>query len=112
MPRALLAADDLKERVELQTQVQVRDAMGHVTRGWETREGDRLWAKVLPVSSRDRLTQQQRHAEVTHVVSIRFRSNVTPTNRILYRGRVLSIVSVINVEENKERLDLLCEEKQ
>jgi SPP1 family predicted phage head-tail adaptor len=47
---------------------------------------------------------------ISHRIRIRYRSGVTPVCRILFKTRYFNIVSVINIDEKKEFLELICKE--
>ncbi|KKL17335.1 hypothetical protein LCGC14_2486610 [marine sediment metagenome] len=69
-----------------------------------------VWGAVLPQSGREFYRAMQVNAEVTHLVSIRYRSDVDETNRLVVGGRTLDITSVVNVDEADEELLITCVE--
>lgn len=97
-------------RVTLQEKTQTDEAFGEET--WsDISSPNPVWAKVRPMEGSEYFQGQQIDAKVTHVVSIRYRSDVTSHQRLLHDGRVLDIQHVINENEDDEVLHLHCEEK-
>jgi SPP1 family predicted phage head-tail adaptor len=69
-------------------------------------------ASVLPQSGREFYRGSQTIAELTHVVSIRYRSGIDETMRLQLGARYLKIVSAQNVDEADEELLLFCVEQK
>jgi SPP1 family predicted phage head-tail adaptor len=69
-------------------------------------------AEVLPQSGREFYRGSQIIAELTHVVSIRYRSGVDETMRLQLGKRYLNIISAQNVEEADRELLLYCVEQK
>lgn len=68
------------------------------------------WAAIDPVSGREFYAASQSQSEVTHKIRCRYRSGLTPSMRILFGTREFRIISVINWEERRESLLLMCRE--
>lgn len=74
-----------------------------------------VWAAVdtssgREFSGREFFAAQQLNAEVTHRIRIRYRDGITPKDRVNFGGRIFRIETVINVQELKRELQLLCVE--
>ena len=69
-----------------------------------------VWARIEPLSGRERLAAQRIEDTVTHRVTIRYRSGVSARQRIAFGVRVFNIRAVLDVDERNEWLELLCEE--
>lgn len=50
------------------------------------------------------------NAEISHRVTIRYRSGLKTSWRLLYGTRALEIISIADVEEKHIELELLCKE--
>jgi len=70
-----------------------------------------VWAKIQPLRGNERYQAQQVSSALSHKIILRYLDGVKPQMRVLYGSRVFYIVSVINVEERNEMLELLCEEE-
>jgi SPP1 family predicted phage head-tail adaptor len=103
-----MSIGDLNQRITIQSQTRTSDGMGGWTETWATLAT--VWAAVWPVSAREILKAGQTSMEITHRIKIRYRAGVDPSYRILFGTRYFSIMSIINVGERGEWLELLCKE--
>jgi SPP1 family predicted phage head-tail adaptor len=104
-----LRAGQLRSWVELQTRTSTQDTEGSPTDTW--RSVDRVPARVRPLSAREYLLAAQAGETITHLVTIRYRDDVTHNARLLLDGnRALNILTATDPEELQEQLDLYCEE--
>lgn len=60
-----------------------------------------VWGSVEPLSGRELFTAQQVAARVTHKVTIRGRTELTPKDRIQHRGRAFELDYVMDREERR-----------
>lgn len=97
----------LRERVEIQRAAETRNALGEVTQTWAMY--DSRYASVMTLRSREALNAQQAGLSVTHKVRMRHVGGLKSSDRILWRGRTLHIVSVLEYEQYTVH-ELLCEE--
>jgi SPP1 family predicted phage head-tail adaptor len=98
----------LRERVTLEAPLRVPDGAGGADIGWS--EVATLWARVETrgggeVPAGERL-EARRRLEVT----IRFRADVTPAMRLVWRGAVLDIRAVADSDGRRRFLTLDCVE--
>jgi len=104
-----MRAGTLRNRVTIQEPVEgSADALGQKPVTWS--DVVEVWAAVLPQSGREFYRAQQIRAELTHLLSIRYRSGINATLRIKLGTRYLYVVAVENVEERNHELLLLCVE--
>jgi len=68
-------------------------------------------AFVSPMSGREYEESQKIRAETTYKISTRFFRNITPEMRILYNGREFKIVSVLDLNERHEELQIVAVQK-
>ena len=99
--------DTLRERIELQQSSETRSALGEVAQTWATYAS--RWASVKTLRSSEVLTANQTGLTITHRVRLRHIAEIKSSHRIKWRGRVLHIVSVLELE-NLTVHELLCEE--
>jgi len=84
---------------------------GELTKTWAT--DATVWGSIEPLSARELVQAQQIQSDITHRVTMRYRSDLTVTveQRILFDStRVFEIISVLNRDERNEQLELLCKE--
>lgn len=101
----------LRERVILTSMVESTDSQGGHPLTPTTLAT--VWAKVSPASAREQLAAQAVSSQVDYKVEIQYRTDVTPTMRVLwtpYLGtqKSLQINSVVACEGRPDRLDLAC----
>lgn len=87
------------------------DGLGQPIGPWTT--VGTFWAFVRPMSGHELRVAEQLRADVSHLVTMRWLGvsyAIDPTMRLLFRGRVLDIVDVIDVDERLRTLTLTCNE--
>ena len=108
-----MRAGVLRHQITLQQRDTIRDSMGGQATRWTdvctTRAG------IAQLSGRELEAARAIHSEVTHSITLRYRPEFSnPTKaaalRLLFKGRVLNIVSVHNVDERGRELNLVCSE--
>jgi phage head-tail adaptor, putative, SPP1 family len=71
----------------------------------------KIWASVEPTRGREYQEAQRIRPELTYKITIRYLKNVTPDMLIKFKERYFEIVSIINVKENNEMLEIICTER-
>lgn len=79
----------LDQRVTLQRRGQVPDGGGGGAVVWA--DVATLWARVLPISGRERVQARQVESPAMYRVTIRPRADVTEADRFVWQGRPLNI---------------------
>ncbi len=67
-----------------------------------------VWARVRSRSARIMRAGDGRAATSTHAVTLRFRKDVRPGDRIVYRGRALEVVEAEDINGRRAYLSCLC----
>ena len=99
----------LRHRVTLKTKSVSRDSFGEEDITWSTTAT--VWGSVEPLRGREYMEAQQGQADVSHRVTIRYRTGVVPTMRVyLEDGRAFEVESAINRLERDEQIELMCRE--
>jgi SPP1 family predicted phage head-tail adaptor len=68
------------------------------------------WARVRSLTGRQGTNADGRAVAISHSVVLRFRSDVTPGDRIVYRGRNLDVVSTADLNGRRAYLSCACSE--
>ena len=103
----MIAAGKLDRRLEILVREEVRDPLsGESREAWPTLA--EVWAEVVPGLGAERYGEQQRVATNATRFRIRFRDDVTPLNRLRYRGREYDIHGVQEIGR-REGLEILAE---
>ena len=69
-----------------------------------------LWARVRSLSGRQGTSADGRAVAISHAVVLRFRSDVKPGDRLVYRGRNLDVVSAADLNGRRAYLSCTCSE--
>lgn len=71
-----------------------------------------VWASVEPTRGREYQEAQRIRPELTYKIATRYHKEVTEDMFIKYKDRYFQIVSIINVKERNEMLEIVCTEKK
>jgi SPP1 family predicted phage head-tail adaptor len=99
-----MRAGSLRHSIDLQRPGGVDDPRwGRQPSGWTT------YATAVPASVRatkadERFGQFGTDTRVTHTVRLRFRDDIEPSHRILFDGRTLDIIGVIDLDGRRREL--------
>lgn len=69
-----------------------------------------LWARVRSLTGRQGTNADGRTVAISHSVVLRFRNDVSPGDRIVYRGRNLDVVSAADLDGRRAYLSCGCSE--
>lgn len=70
-----------------------------------------VWASVEPTRGREYQEAQRIRPELTYKVTTRYHKGITSDMFIKFQNRLFNIISVINVRERNEMLEIICTEK-
>lgn len=98
----------LTDRVQLQRREMTReDEGGHATVFVPVAT---VWSRVRALSARAAFAADGAGAAISHAVVMRFRQDVKPGDRFVYRGRHLSVVSANDLNGRRAYLSCQCAE--
>lgn len=101
------AAGKLNHRVRLESLETSQDANGETVETW-THQGD-VWANVSPVSGKEFISSAAMQSQIVARITVRYRSDIQATWRILFRNRYYNIEAVLaDVVSGLEYLTLPC----
>lgn len=92
----MIHSGSMRERVTIQKPVENQSSFGETTLTWVD-EGT-VYASVMGVRASDYFAAQQAGVLVTHRIRIRFFPGITHQHRLVWRGRVMEISSVLERE--------------
>ena len=69
-----------------------------------------VWANIKPIAGEEYYKAETIDSELTHRIIMRYRKGITPDMRVVYKGRIFYIQSVINDYERNVSLQLMCRE--
>jgi SPP1 family predicted phage head-tail adaptor len=70
-----------------------------------------VWGRVRALAARAALESDARGVAITHSVVIRFRSDLGPGDRVVYRGAVLEVVKAADLNGRRAYLSCQCTER-
>ncbi len=113
-----MAAGELRHKITIECVVEAPDSFGGVgaTTVWETYKT--LYAAIEPGSAREFIAAQQQSADQNTVIRCRYNDalGVTPKMRVVYQdpnrgARYYDIQGVIDIDERRRHLHLICIER-
>ena len=67
-------------------------------------------ASIRPISGKEIAMNHSIVNVVSHKAYIRYKSNVKPSDRLIFDGRIFNITSALDYQEKKVSIELLCKE--
>lgn len=64
------------------------------------------WGFVQPVAVEETVSNNQRIATTKVNITIRYYAGILPTDRVLYEGKYLEILSIIDLDSRKREMNL------
>jgi SPP1 family predicted phage head-tail adaptor len=98
---------ELRERVVIQAPSETVNSLGETVLSWGTYA--ERWASVEGASAREALAAGQMDVTISHKVKMRYLDGLTQKMRIMWRGRILEIVSLLE-HANRSVHELVCQE--
>lgn len=98
----------LTDRVQLRRRESVGDGGGGHDRIYVPLSS--AWARVRSLAGRPGVSADGQATIVSHSVVLRFRTDIGPGDRIVYRGRNLDVVSAADLNGHRAFLSCTCSE--
>jgi SPP1 family predicted phage head-tail adaptor len=108
-----MRSGDLRKRVTLQRRDTTKDSYGQQVNTWA--DVATVWASIEGLSARELLAAQSVQSEVSHRITVRYRSELSDPKavaamRAVYNGRLFDISGAMNLDERNRTVELLCAE--
>lgn len=101
-------AAKLRHRITLQSRVASQDATtGEATFTWTNTVADEP-AEVVPLSGREFIQSGATQAQVDTRMTIRWRSGIEPTMRVVFDGNNYELTAILPDPMNRRWLTLMC----
>lgn len=71
-----------------------------------------IWARVRSLSTRQAQMVDARALATSHGVVLRYRGDIRPGDRFIYRGRVLTVLSALDMEGRRAFLSCACSDHE
>lgn len=104
---------ELNNRIKVQRRSATLGQLGHEIDSWSDIAS--VWARIRPVSGRERIKMLGVEPELTHIIYIRYRDDLTPmidmmSCRIMSGNRIFNITNAFDLEEKKQFICFECVE--
>jgi SPP1 family predicted phage head-tail adaptor len=97
----------IRNRVTLQQLTTANDGQGGRAKTFATLA--QVWARLEPWKGNENVSAGQQHSELLTKVTIRYRDDVKPKQRIVFGSRTLEIVTVL-FGNTPDEVEMLCAE--
>lgn len=103
----MLTAGTLDQRITLQSPSASVDSLGQRVESWANVAT--VWAAALPLRGREFFAAGAMQSEASVRFRLRYRADVTPAMRVIWRGAPHAIVAPpIDVDGGRHTLELFC----
>ena len=109
MSEAVPPLGTLTDRVTLQRKIVSDEPEGGAVAVYSTLST--VWARVRQLSARSAYAEDARGQSISHAVVMRFRTDLKPGDRIVYRGRTLEIAALTDINGRRAYLSCQCSER-
>jgi SPP1 family predicted phage head-tail adaptor len=99
-----------RKRIRIEQSVSVADGQGGHTVTWVQRA--LVWAHERPLTGTEALRAAQVTAVLSSVWEIWFREDISVTDRISFKSRIVEIEAVVDPTDTRDELHLFCSEVQ
>lgn len=102
----LIESGKLRQRVTVQRRDVTQNEFGEQATTWATVAT--LWAEVVDRSGSQIFKAEQQINETHTRVRIRYRADITPAMRVVYRGVNYDVAAVLDLTGDRNFLELTC----
>ena len=105
-----IKVSSLNKRIIFEQKTNTTDGIGGFTSTWA--KFATRWAKVTALRGVEKYRAERLESNVSHQIIVRYDITLVPTMRIIYEERVLTIKTIINMDESKKQyMEIMCEEE-
>lgn len=99
----------LDERITFKRKTLTRDGMGGASETWAAVSDGTMWAKLRPLTGRERTEADRTEAKADYLVTIRYRADLLASDRIEWRDRQLNIRLIRDAGPRAQFLEIEAE---
>lgn len=100
--------DRLNRRIEIQKKSNTEDGFGGFIEEWVKLMN--VWAEIKPTTIFENFEANGTSEKITHIITLRYFSDLKTDNRIKYNNRIFNIKGIINLLEENKILQVEAEE--
>ena len=114
----------MKQRIIIQSFIAIKDSWNQPIETWlpildlddpaydaEAVKAASVWADVHPLNGKELWAARAVQADVEGRITIRYNPDLKATDRVIYQGRVLEILSFFHPKEDKRTTQILYKEE-
>lgn len=98
----------LRQSIIIQRLIKTADGAGGWEKSWSAIGS--TWAYMRASGGGERFSADRLNMEIRYTATIRYRSNIQASDRIIYDGKAYQIRSIVDLEFKKKWLELTLEE--
>lgn len=98
----------LNRRITIQENTPEQNDIGEWVDSWS--DWATVWAAIEPASGKLFYESKQLDSKVDGRIRIRYIEGLEPTMQIVFEGRILNIVALLNVKENRREIHIMYSE--
>ena len=100
----------LNQRIDIQEDNGIVNSVGQKIPSWTLLTT--VWAHVRSLSGNERFAAQQLISEVVYEITIRFRTDLDESHRVVLQdGQLLDIQAIFDPDGRRRELKILCKER-
>ncbi len=103
-----MGAGKYRHKVQFQQLVRTKDATGAPVESWS--QVAAAWCAPKTITGRERWANERTAHEYDLALEIRYRTGLDESMRAIYNGRTLEVASIIDRDERRRDLIVLCKE--
>jgi SPP1 family predicted phage head-tail adaptor len=100
---------EMRKRILIQRQSDSGTASGETTQ--TPSDFRRAWARILPTAGGESWIAKELQELITCRINMRYQKGILPKMRAVWQGRIFNFVSVRDLEEMHEELEILAKEE-
>jgi len=103
-----MSIGNLRKRIQIQAPTKARTETGSISETFSTVAT--VWGEIKVPNGKERVVADQLQAEISHKITIRYRTDVKEWWQLKYGGRFFRIKYIINPKEWNRKLQCFCKE--
>ena len=103
-----MKAGNMNRQIGIQKKTVTYNSYNEPIEAWTTVRG--VWAEVISTGGGEFYAAQKVNAQTSVIFKIRYATDITVKNRILYNSRLWEILSINDVNGGRTELQISCKE--
>lgn len=104
-----MRAGNLRAKAIIQSIGSTVNDFGEIEKG-DYQDFKTVYCSITPISGKESFLSNAEYAKTTHKIKIRYTDGINASQRIVWRGRIFTFISVRNIGEMNKEIEILAEE--